>query len=160
MSIVDTLIESQASGRGSLGLTAVVGVWAGERQRGQGERELHMGTRQGGGDSMSRGTGRSKERVGKIDARSGNLEKLSSAVVLYQLWRGFQLLDAFLCCPYLHIEHSAIWLATIFLGCSFSSIGENTNSTYWKSEDDAGGMAGLAGDVDSHPYVCFTINLI
>ncbi|KAJ4974626.1 hypothetical protein NE237_007800 [Protea cynaroides] len=37
---------------------------------------------------------------------------------------------------------------------------DSTNSTYWKSEDDAGGMAGLAGDVDSHPYVSFTINLI
>ncbi|XP_042510661.1 V-type proton ATPase subunit C-like isoform X2 [Macadamia integrifolia] len=37
---------------------------------------------------------------------------------------------------------------------------DGTNSTYWKSEDDSGGMAGLGGDVDSHPYVSFTINLI
>ncbi|XP_043695566.1 V-type proton ATPase subunit C-like isoform X2 [Telopea speciosissima] len=38
---------------------------------------------------------------------------------------------------------------------------DSTNSTYWKSEDDSGGgMTGLGGDVDSHPYVSFTINLI
>uniref|UniRef100_A0A5B6ZYY5 V-type proton ATPase subunit C n=1 Tax=Davidia involucrata TaxID=16924 RepID=A0A5B6ZYY5_DAVIN len=36
---------------------------------------------------------------------------------------------------------------------------DSTNSTYWKSEDD-GGMGGFGGDVDAHPYVCFTINLI
>uniref|UniRef100_A0A7C9CWU3 V-type proton ATPase subunit C n=1 Tax=Opuntia streptacantha TaxID=393608 RepID=A0A7C9CWU3_OPUST len=34
------------------------------------------------------------------------------------------------------------------------------NSVYWKSEDEVGGMASLAGDTDAHPYVCFTINLI
>ena len=34
-------------------------------------------------------------------------------------------------------------------------------STYWKTEDEAGGgVAGLAGDADAHPYVSFTINLI
>uniref|UniRef100_A0A7N2QZL6 V-type proton ATPase subunit C n=1 Tax=Quercus lobata TaxID=97700 RepID=A0A7N2QZL6_QUELO len=33
--------------------------------------------------------------------------------------------------------------------------------TYWKTEDEAGGgVAGLAGDADAHPYVSFTINLI
>ncbi|KAM3713215.1 hypothetical protein ACB098_01G240100 [Castanea mollissima] len=32
---------------------------------------------------------------------------------------------------------------------------------YWKTEDEAGGgVAGLAGDADAHPYVSFTINLI
>lgn len=36
----------------------------------------------------------------------------------------------------------------------------NANSTYWKSEDDGGMMAGLGGDADSHPYVSFTINLV
>ncbi|XP_059641032.1 V-type proton ATPase subunit C-like isoform X1 [Cornus florida] len=36
---------------------------------------------------------------------------------------------------------------------------DSTNSTYWKSEDE-GGMGGLGGDVDTHPYVSFTINLI
>ncbi|XP_030461844.1 V-type proton ATPase subunit C [Syzygium oleosum] len=36
---------------------------------------------------------------------------------------------------------------------------DNTHSAYWKSEEDAGGMAGLGGDPDSHPYVSFTINL-
>ena len=30
-------------------------------------------------------------------------------------------------------------------------------STYWKTEDE-GGMAGFAGDADTHPYVSFTIN--
>jgi hypothetical protein len=34
-------------------------------------------------------------------------------------------------------------------------------STYWKTEDEVGGvMAGLGGDADAHPYVSFTINLI
>ncbi|XP_034708155.1 V-type proton ATPase subunit C [Vitis riparia] len=37
---------------------------------------------------------------------------------------------------------------------------DSTNSAFWKSEDDAGGMAGLGGDADAHPYVCFTINLV
>ncbi|XP_043718256.1 V-type proton ATPase subunit C [Telopea speciosissima] len=37
---------------------------------------------------------------------------------------------------------------------------DSTNSTYWKSEEDSGGMAGLGGDADTHPYVSFTINLI
>jgi V-type H+-transporting ATPase subunit C len=36
---------------------------------------------------------------------------------------------------------------------------DSANSTYWK-EDEAGGMPGLGGDADSHPYVSFTINLI
>ncbi|KAL1566461.1 V-type proton ATPase subunit C [Salvia divinorum] len=36
----------------------------------------------------------------------------------------------------------------------------NSNSTFWKTEDD-GGMGGLAaGEADAHPYVSFTINLI
>ena len=34
-------------------------------------------------------------------------------------------------------------------------------NTYWKTEDKAGGgVAGLAGDANAHPYVSFTINLI
>ncbi|GKV40678.1 hypothetical protein SLEP1_g48288 [Rubroshorea leprosula] len=33
------------------------------------------------------------------------------------------------------------------------------NSTYWKSEDEVGGVAGYGGDADAHPYVSFTINL-
>ncbi|XP_030953464.1 V-type proton ATPase subunit C-like isoform X2 [Quercus lobata] len=38
---------------------------------------------------------------------------------------------------------------------------DSVNSTYWKTEDEAGGgVAGLAGDADAHPYVSFTINLI
>ncbi|RVX17909.1 V-type proton ATPase subunit C [Vitis vinifera] len=32
--------------------------------------------------------------------------------------------------------------------------------TYWKSEDELGGMGSLGGDADSHPYVSFTINLV
>uniref|UniRef100_A0A2N9EGS8 V-type proton ATPase subunit C n=1 Tax=Fagus sylvatica TaxID=28930 RepID=A0A2N9EGS8_FAGSY len=32
--------------------------------------------------------------------------------------------------------------------------------TYWKTEDEVGGVAGLAGDADAHPYVSFTINLV
>ncbi|BBH00573.1 vacuolar ATP synthase subunit C / V-ATPase C subunit / vacuolar proton pump C subunit [Prunus dulcis] len=33
--------------------------------------------------------------------------------------------------------------------------------TFWKTDDEVGGgMAGLAGDADAHPYVSFTINLI
>ncbi|XP_047956291.1 V-type proton ATPase subunit C-like [Salvia hispanica] len=36
----------------------------------------------------------------------------------------------------------------------------NSNSTFWKTEDD-GGVVGLgAGEADAHPYVSFTINLI
>ncbi|KAK7839938.1 v-type proton atpase subunit c [Quercus suber] len=36
-----------------------------------------------------------------------------------------------------------------------------TLCTYWKTEDEVGGgVAGLAGDADSHPYVSFTINLV
>ncbi|XP_057804886.1 V-type proton ATPase subunit C-like [Salvia miltiorrhiza] len=36
----------------------------------------------------------------------------------------------------------------------------NSNSTFWKTEDE-GGMGGLAaGEADAHPYVSFTINLI
>ncbi|KAL1541776.1 V-type proton ATPase subunit C, variant 2 [Salvia divinorum] len=36
----------------------------------------------------------------------------------------------------------------------------NSNSTFWKTEDE-GGMVGLgAGEADAHPYVSFTINLI
>ncbi|KAH7843058.1 hypothetical protein Vadar_012229 [Vaccinium darrowii] len=30
---------------------------------------------------------------------------------------------------------------------------------YWKYEEE-GGMAGLGGDADAHPYICFTINLV
>lgn len=38
---------------------------------------------------------------------------------------------------------------------------DTANSTYWKTEDEVGGgVAGLAGDADSHPYVSFTINLV
>lgn len=37
---------------------------------------------------------------------------------------------------------------------------DSANSTYWKTEDEVGGgMAGLGGDSDAHPYVSFTINL-
>ncbi|XP_044466095.1 V-type proton ATPase subunit C [Mangifera indica] len=36
---------------------------------------------------------------------------------------------------------------------------DSTHSTYWKSEDEGGAMAGLGGDADAHPYVSFTINL-
>lgn len=38
---------------------------------------------------------------------------------------------------------------------------DSANSSYWKNDDEVGGgMAGLAGDTDGHPYVCFTINLV
>lgn len=37
---------------------------------------------------------------------------------------------------------------------------DSAHSTYWKSEDEVGVMGGLGGDADSHPYVCFTINLV
>lgn len=37
---------------------------------------------------------------------------------------------------------------------------DSRNSGYWKSEDESGGMAGLGGDADTHPYVSFTINFI
>ncbi|CAL5373099.1 unnamed protein product [Camellia sinensis] len=36
---------------------------------------------------------------------------------------------------------------------------DSGNSAFWKSEDD-GGVGGLGGDADAHPYVSFTINLI
>ncbi|XP_021823054.1 V-type proton ATPase subunit C [Prunus avium] len=38
---------------------------------------------------------------------------------------------------------------------------DSGNSTFWKTDDEVGGgMAGLAGDADAHPYVSFTINLV
>ncbi|KAF5748667.1 V-type proton ATPase subunit C [Tripterygium wilfordii] len=37
---------------------------------------------------------------------------------------------------------------------------DTSNSVYWKSEDEIGGMAGLAGEADTYPYVSFTINLV
>ncbi|XP_021297921.1 V-type proton ATPase subunit C [Herrania umbratica] len=36
---------------------------------------------------------------------------------------------------------------------------DSTNSTYWKTDDESGAMAGLGGDADAHPYVSFTINI-
>ncbi|KAG2709930.1 hypothetical protein I3760_04G001800 [Carya illinoinensis] len=37
---------------------------------------------------------------------------------------------------------------------------DSANSSYWKNDDEVGGgIAGLAGDADGHPYVCFTISL-
>ncbi|KAK8566074.1 hypothetical protein V6N13_021148 [Hibiscus sabdariffa] len=36
---------------------------------------------------------------------------------------------------------------------------DSSNSTYWKTEDEGGAMAGLGGDADAHPYVSFTINV-
>ncbi|PON95455.1 ATPase, V1 complex, subunit C [Trema orientale] len=43
-------------------------------------------------------------------------------------------------------------------------LGDSANRqvfTYWKTDDEVGGgMAGLAGDADAHPYVSFTINLV
>ncbi|XP_019429674.1 PREDICTED: V-type proton ATPase subunit C-like isoform X2 [Lupinus angustifolius] len=40
-------------------------------------------------------------------------------------------------------------------------LSDSTNSAYWKTEDEVGGgVAGLAGDADAHPYVSFTVNLI
>jgi V-type H+-transporting ATPase subunit C len=36
----------------------------------------------------------------------------------------------------------------------------NANSSYWRSEDDAGIAAGLGGETESHPYVSFTINFV
>ncbi|KAF6166335.1 hypothetical protein GIB67_015881 [Kingdonia uniflora] len=36
---------------------------------------------------------------------------------------------------------------------------DSTNSSYWKSEDEAGAMAGLGGEADTYPYVSFTINI-
>ncbi|XP_020599282.1 V-type proton ATPase subunit C [Phalaenopsis equestris] len=35
----------------------------------------------------------------------------------------------------------------------------NVNSTYWKSEDDAGAVAGVGVETDSHPYASFTVNV-
>ncbi|KAG5226743.1 hypothetical protein OIU76_028452 [Salix suchowensis] len=40
-------------------------------------------------------------------------------------------------------------------------LGDSSNSTYWKTEDEAaGGIIGLGGDADTHSYVSFTINLV
>ncbi|KAE8695701.1 V-type proton ATPase subunit C [Hibiscus syriacus] len=36
---------------------------------------------------------------------------------------------------------------------------DSANSTYWKTEDEGGSMAGLGGDADAHPYVSFSINI-
>ncbi|KAL7179664.1 hypothetical protein ACSBR1_042965 [Camellia fascicularis] len=89
-----------------------------------------------------------------------------------QLWGGFQLMDALLCCMCIYREHSEIWLATVFLSVVLApsvksekkarsileELCDSANSTYWKSED--GGMGGLGGDADAYPYVSFTINLV
>ncbi|XP_057970239.1 V-type proton ATPase subunit C [Malania oleifera] len=37
---------------------------------------------------------------------------------------------------------------------------DSAHSTYWKSEDDTGGMGGLGGDADTRVYVSFTINMV
>ncbi|XP_055825671.1 V-type proton ATPase subunit C [Solanum dulcamara] len=39
------------------------------------------------------------------------------------------------------------------------SLCDSSNSNFWKAEDE-GGMAGLGGDTETHPYVSFTINLV
>ncbi|XP_057982592.1 V-type proton ATPase subunit C-like isoform X2 [Malania oleifera] len=36
----------------------------------------------------------------------------------------------------------------------------NSVHRHWKCEDENGGIAGLGGDLDAYPYVCFPINLI
>ncbi|KAF8390724.1 hypothetical protein HHK36_025251 [Tetracentron sinense] len=36
-------------------------------------------------------------------------------------------------------------------------ISKHTQITYWKSEDEVGGMAHLGGDADAHPYVSFSV---
>ncbi|KAH7866393.1 hypothetical protein Vadar_019763 [Vaccinium darrowii] len=59
--------------------------------------------------------------------------------------------------------HSIAWLFIIcgnhVLLLHFYWIGTWRWSAYWKYEEE-GGMAGLGGDADAHPYVCFTINLV
>ncbi|CAI9787369.1 unnamed protein product [Fraxinus pennsylvanica] len=42
----------------------------------------------------------------------------------------------------------------------FEGLCDNSKCTYWKSEEDGGGMGSFAADTDAHPYVSFTINLI
>ncbi|KEH23490.1 vacuolar H+-ATPase subunit C [Medicago truncatula] len=40
-------------------------------------------------------------------------------------------------------------------------LSDSSNSAYWKTDEEVGaGMAGLAGEADTHPYVSFTINLL
>ncbi|CAL5192991.1 unnamed protein product [Lathyrus oleraceus] len=40
-------------------------------------------------------------------------------------------------------------------------LSDSSNSAYWKTDEEVGaGMANLAGEADTHPYVSFTINLI
>lgn len=39
------------------------------------------------------------------------------------------------------------------------SLCDNSNSTYWKADDD-GAVGAFGGDTDVHPYVSFTINLV
>lgn len=36
---------------------------------------------------------------------------------------------------------------------------DSRNSTFWKSEEETGALAGLGGDAETHPYVSFTVNL-
>ncbi|KAG2411423.1 hypothetical protein I3760_Q002700 [Carya illinoinensis] len=40
------------------------------------------------------------------------------------------------------------------------SANRQLGNSYWKTNDEIGGMVGLAADTDVHPYVCFTINLV
>lgn len=37
---------------------------------------------------------------------------------------------------------------------------KSSNSVHWKAEEETGGIAGLGGEAETHPYVSFTINLI
>ncbi|KAK2361585.1 V-type proton ATPase subunit C [Trifolium repens] len=47
------------------------------------------------------------------------------------------------------------------VGSILEGLSDSSNSAYWKTDEDVGaGMAGLAGDADTHPYVSFTINLL
>jgi hypothetical protein len=47
------------------------------------------------------------------------------------------------------------WL--LMVGIFFFSCG----SSFWKNEDEiGGGLAGLGGDTEAHPYVSFTVNLV
>ncbi|CAK8542719.1 unnamed protein product [Lathyrus sativus] len=40
-------------------------------------------------------------------------------------------------------------------------LSDSSNSAYWKTDEEVGaGMANLAGEADTHPYVSFTINLL
>lgn len=58
-----------------------------------------------------------------------------------------------------------LWFGSWFVVCSLVAdrwyFFFPCGSSFWKNEDETGGgLAGLGGDTEAHPYVSFTVNLV